>query len=64
VNHAVSGGDEAPITETLLQRAAQKFQRILMACSCFELLICDLIAGSIEGDKSRLISEAVDLALA
>jgi hypothetical protein len=58
----MSGGDEAPITETLLQRAPQKFQRILMACSCFEPLICDLITGSIEGDKSRLLWEAVDLA--
>jgi hypothetical protein len=64
VNDAVSGGHEAPISEAVFQRAPQTFQRVLMACSCFELLICELIAGSIEGDESRLISEAVDLALA
>ena len=64
MNDAVSGCDEAPITEALLQRAPQKIQCILMAYSCFERLICELIAGSIKRDESRLISEAVDLALA
>jgi hypothetical protein len=61
VDNSVSAGHEEMTGKVALTPAHQEIERLFVACSCLEPLVCDLIAGRILGDKAGLLAEAVDL---
>src|SRR5208337_1768891 len=60
VDNPEYGAHEGMTGKVVLQPAQQEIERLFVACSGLEPLVCDLTAGRILGDKAVLLAEAID----
>ena len=64
MDNPVSGAHEGMTGEVALPPVHQKIERLFVAYSCLEPLVCDVTTGRILGGEEGLRVEAVDLAAA
>jgi hypothetical protein len=61
VDNPVSSAHEGLTGKVVPQPAQQEIERLFVACSSLEPLVCDLTASRILRGKAGLVAEAVDL---